>query len=228
MYAYRVDPDVAPQEVLLMGEPVALRAVHRTDREDVDGMDVGVAPRSARLDPIVVTAPSGRTMALEPIIDLDGAHLHGTVYLRTGLFDGQTTPAGLDPAGCAGWDMDGRRMAFQIAFALPGSVFADVAPFSCDVAPDDGEAFRRRGCILLEDGLLQSLTAEAQAVFDGFMEATPDLARDVEQALSRLRVDILRRHADLLIEKAGARADQLRQEAEALEASQYEAPVFRG
>lgn len=228
MYAYRVDPDIVPQEVLLMGRGTALRAVHRTDLEDADGMDLGVAPRSARLDPIVVEAPSGRTMALEPIIDVDAASLHGTVYLRTGFFDEQTTPAGLDPAGCGAWELDGRPLAFQIAFALPGSIFAEVAPFSCDVAPDDGEVFRRRGCAVLDDRLLQPLMSEAQAVFDRFMEATPDLARDVEQALARLRVDILRRHADLLVENAGVRADRLREQAETLEASLQAAPCLRG
>lgn len=224
MYAYRVDPEIEPQEVVLMGRPTALRAVHRTDIEDADGVDLGVAPRSARLDPILVEAPSGRTMALEPIIHVDAASLHGTVYLRTGFFDEQTTPAGLDPAGSGAWELGGRPLAFQIAFALPGSIFADVAPFSCDVAPDDGEAFRRRGSVVLADEVLQPLMSEAQAVFDGFMEATPDLARDVELALARLRVGILRRHADLLVENAGARADQLRGQAEALEASLQEAP----
>ena len=228
MNAYRVDPDIVPQEVLLMGRPTALRAVHRTDAADRGGTDLGVAPRSARLDPIAVVAPSGRTMALEPIIDVDAVRLHGTVYLRTGFFDEQTTPEGLDPAGCDAWEIDGRPLAFQIAFALPGSIFAEVAPFSCDLAPDDPEAFRRRGCAVPEDRLLQPLMSEAQAVFDRFMETTPDLARDVEQALSRLRVDILRRHADLLVENAGARADELRGRAEALEATLQVACAPRG
>jgi hypothetical protein len=228
MYAYRVDPDVVPQEVSLMGRPTALRAVHRTDLEASDAVDLGVAPRSARLDPIPVVAPSGRTMALEPIIDVEAAGLHGTVYLRTGFFDEQTTPAGLDPTGCDAWELDGNPMAFQIAFALPGSIFAEVAPFSCDVAPDDAEAFRRRGCAVPDDGIMQPLMSEAQAVFDRFMEATPDLVRDVEQALSRLRVDILRRHADLLVEAAGVRADQLRERAEMLEAGLQAGPSPRG
>lgn len=228
MYAYRLDPEIVPQEVVLMGRPTALRAVHRTDLEDSDGIDLGVAPRTARLDPILVAAPSGRTMALEPIIDVDNARLHGTIYLRTGLFDEQTTPRGLDATGCEGWEMGGRSLTFQIAFALPGSIFAEVAPFSCDVAPDDAEAYRRRGCIVLDDRLLQPLMSEAQAVFDGFMEATPNLVSDVEQALSRLRVDILRRHADLLVENAAVRAQQLREEAETLEISLQEASPPRG
>lgn len=211
-----------------MGQVVAMRAVHPTDREDADEVDLGVAPRSARIDPLVVTAPSGRTVAVEPILAQDGPGLHGTIYLRTGFFDVQTTPAGLDPAGCEAWEIGGRPLAFQIAFAVPGSIFASIAPFSYDVALDDAEDFPRRGLVALEDEHLQPLIAEAQAVFENFLEATPDLARDVEQAVGRLRVGILRRHADLLVEKAGARAEQLREEADGLEAALVEAPAPRG
>ena len=207
-----VDLDVPPQSIVLMGQPAALRAV-RSAKQD-DGSHLAAPRIEPRLDPVVATAPSGRTVALQVIMAADGTGLHGTVYLQTGFFDVKSTPGGLDPTGCRAWEIGGRPVAFQIAFALPGSAFENVAPFSYDLSLDDPAHFLRHGHHHPDEEDLAQLLEEAQGVFDTFLATTPDLVRDAQEALARLRVGILRRQADLV----AARAEELRRDADDLEA----------
>jgi hypothetical protein len=216
MHPYRIDFGIPAEEVVMMGRDVPLRAVFAVG--EAEASTFGVADRSPRFDALTVQAPSGRTMALEVIVAADGSGLHGTVYLRTGFFDVQSTPGGLDPADCPAWEIDGRAVAFQIAFGLPGSAFERSVPFGCDVALDDPEHFLRHGGLDLGSEHLDPILVEARAVFDRFLAETPDLASEAELALERIRVDILRRQADLVVEQASVRAEQLRREADDLEA----------
>lgn len=213
MTRHVVDLDIPSQSIAVMGEPAALRAVH-VAATDGDVNRTAIPRIVPRLDPVVATAPSGRTVALHVIIAADGSGLHGTVYLQAGFFDVQGTPEGLDPTGCAGWEVGGRQVAFQIAFALPGSAFDRIAPFSFDLSLDDPDHFSRYGNLQLAKGELAQLLEEAQAVYDTFLETTPDLHRQAEDALARLRIGTLRRQADLV----AARAEELRREADDLEA----------
>jgi len=227
MQPYRIDFGVPAEEVVMMGRDVPLRAAYAVG-EHAEGAAFGVAVRSPRFDAFAVEAPSGRTMALEVIVATDGSALHGTVYLRTGFFDAQSTPDGLEPTECAAWEVDGQPVAFQIAFALPGSTFDRSIPFGCDVALDDAEHFRRHGPLDLGPEALDPIMAEARAVFDRFLAETPDLASDADRAVGRIRIDILRRRAELVVEQASVHAEQLRREADDLEVCIPQHPAPRG
>lgn len=226
MHPYRIDFGIPAEEMVMMGRDVALRAAYSFGEAETSAY--GVADRSPRFDALTVEAPSGRTMALEVIVAADGSGLHGTVYLRTGFFDLQSTPDGLEPPECAAWEVDGRSVAFQIAFALPGSAFDPSVPFGCDVALDDPEHFLRHGGLDLGSEHLDPILHEARAVFDRFLAQTPDLASEADRALGSIRVDILRRQAELVVEQASVRAEQLRREADDLEAGIPQPSAPRG
>jgi hypothetical protein len=227
MHPYRIDFGIPAEDAVLMGTDVPLRAVYDVE-ESAEASAFGVAVRSPRFDALSVAAPSGRTVALEVIVTADGSGLHGMVYLRTGFFDEQSTPIGREPAGCEAWEVGGRPVAFQIAFALPGSAFDRTVPFCCDVALDDPEHFARHGSLDLGPEDLDPILQEARAVFDRFLAETPDLVPEVGRALGVVRVDILRRHADLIVEQASIKAAQLREEADALEAASPQPSAPRG
>jgi hypothetical protein len=216
MHPYRIDFGIPAEEMVMMGRDVALRAAYSV--EEAETSAYGVAVRSPRFDALTVEAPSGRTMSLEVIVAADGSELHGTVYLRTGFFDVQSTPGGRESTECAAWEVDGRAVAFQIAFALPGSAFDPSVPFGFDIALDDPEHFQRHGGLDLGAEHLDPILDEARTVFDRFLAQTPDLASEADRALGSIRVDILRRQADLVVEQASVRAEQLRREADDLEA----------
>ncbi|WP_238231169.1 hypothetical protein [Methylobacterium hispanicum] len=182
---------------------------------DGAGGDLALSRIVPRLDPVVATAASGRTVSLEVIMADDGSGLHGTVYLRTGFFAAESTPEGLDRSGCPAWNIGGRQVAFQIAFALPGSAFDRIAPFSFDLSLDDPWHFRRHGHLRLADGDVAPLLEEVYGVFDAFLQTTPSLQRDAVEASWQLRIGMLRRRADLV----AALADGIRREADELEAS---------
>ncbi|MGU3656075.1 hypothetical protein [Methylobacterium fujisawaense] len=226
MHTYRIDFGIPAEEMVMMGRDVPLRAAYAV--EEAETSAYGIAFRSPRFDALTVEAPSGRTMALEVIVAADGSGLHGTVYLRTGFFDVQSTPDGLEPAECAAWEVAGRSVAFQIAFVLPGSAFDPSVPFGCDVALDDPEHFLRHGGLDLDAEHLDPILDEARAVFDRFLAQTPDLASEADRVLGSIRVDILRRQAELVVEQALVRAEQLRREADDLEAGFPQHPAPRG
>lgn len=226
MHPYRIDFGIPAEEVIMMGRDVPLRAAYGV--EEAEASAYGVAIRSPRFDALTVEAPSGRTMALEVIVAPDGSGLHGTVYLRTGFFDVQSTPGGREPAECAAWEVDGRAVAFQIAFALPGSAFDPSVPFGCDVALDDPEHFMGHGGLDLGAEHLDPILDEARAVFDRFLAQTPNLSSDADRALGSIRVDILRRQAELIVEQASVKAEQLLREADDLEAGISQHSVPRG
>lgn len=214
MTRHVVDPDVPAQTIDLMGRTAALRAVHEADPDGAGG-DRALPRIVPHLDPVVATTASGRTLSLQVVMAADGSGLHGTVYLRTGFFDAESMPEGLDRSGCPSWDYGGHRVAFQIAFALPGSAFDGIAPFSFDLSLDDPRHFRRHGHLRLADEDVASLLEEARGVFDAFLRSTPNLQRDAVEASGLLRIGILRRQADLV----AAHADGIRREADELEAT---------